>query len=196
MGGKMFRNLSTNNMDGSIDIDLIFNTTSPFELGILDLSHNNFSNISNFRSFSTSFHQLRINNNSISGSVDLSSINVSCTYEVDFSGNNIINVSYNPNLVSSQVSIMLENNPCCQSWTTTKVSSPNSTDIHYFCNANYTPAKRKNHSRLIISISVGSAFLSLIITVAFLWLYLKTRKDKKMLQEDYRQIEQGNQIKS
>jgi hypothetical protein len=48
----------------------------------------------------------RINNNSISGSVDLSSINVSCTYEVDFSGNNIINVSYNPNLVSSQVSIM------------------------------------------------------------------------------------------
>jgi hypothetical protein len=182
-------------MNGSIDIDLIFNTTSPFELGTLDLSRNNFSNISNFSSFSTSFHQLRINNNSISGSIDLSSINVSCTYEVDFSGNNIMNVSYNPNLVSSHVSIMLENNPCCQSWTTTKVSSPNPTDIHYFCNANYTPPKRNKHLTLIISISVGSAFLSLI-AVAFFWLYLKARKDKKMLQESFRQIEQGNQIKS
>jgi hypothetical protein len=59
MVGKMFRNLSTNNMNGSIDIDLMFNTTSPqFELGTLDLSYNNFSNISNFSSFSTSFHQL------------------------------------------------------------------------------------------------------------------------------------------
>jgi hypothetical protein len=59
MVGKMFRNLSTNKMSGSIDIDLIFNSTSPeFELGILDLSYNNFSNISNFSSFSTSFQQL------------------------------------------------------------------------------------------------------------------------------------------
>ncbi|KAH9558403.1 hypothetical protein CY35_06G006400 [Sphagnum magellanicum] len=183
-------NLSTNNMNGSIDIDLIFNTKSPqFELGTLDLSYNNFSNISNFSSFSTSFHQLRINDNDISGSIDLSNVNVSRTYEVDLSGNNIINVSYNPNLVSSHVSIMLENNPCCQSWTTTKVSSPNPTDIYYFCNANYTPPKRKNHLILIISISVGSAFLFLI-GVAFFSLYLKTRKDKKMLQEDFRQIEQ------
>jgi len=38
----------------------------------------------------------------------------------------------------------LENNPCCQLWTTTKVFSPNSTDIYYFCNANYTPPKSKN----------------------------------------------------
>ncbi|KAH9558381.1 hypothetical protein CY35_06G005900 [Sphagnum magellanicum] len=183
-------NLSTNNMNGSIDIDLMFNTTSPqFELGTLDLSYNNFSNISNFSSFSTSFHQLRINNNNIFGSIDLSSINVSCTYEVDFTGNNIINVSYKPNLVSSQVSIMLENNPCCQLWTTTKVFSPNSTDIYYFCNANYTPPKRNNHLILIISISVGSAFFFLI-AVAFFWLYLKTRKNQKMLQENFRQIEQ------
>ncbi|CAK9877571.1 unnamed protein product [Sphagnum jensenii] len=183
-------NLSTNKMSGSINIDLIFNSTSPeFELGILDLSYNSFSNISTFSGFSTSFQQLRINNNSISGSIDLSSINISCTYEVDFSGNNITNVSYNPNLVSSHVSIMLENNPCCQSWTTTKVSSPNATDIYYFCNANYTPPKRNKHLILIISISVGSAFLSLI-AVAFFWLYLKARKDKKLLQEDFRQIEQ------
>ncbi|CAM6076250.1 unnamed protein product [Sphagnum tenellum] len=183
-------NLSTNKMSGSINIDLIFNSTSPeFELGILDLSYNSFSNISNFSGFPTSFQQLRINNNSISGSIDLSKINVSCTYEVDFSGNNITNVSYNPNLVSSHISIMLENNPCCQSWTTTKVSSPNATDIYYFCNANYTPPKRNNHLILIISISVGSAFLSLI-AVAFFWLYLKARKDKKLLQEDFRQIEQ------
>ncbi|CAM6048109.1 unnamed protein product, partial [Sphagnum compactum] len=183
-------NLSTNNMNGSINIDLIFNSTSPeFELGILDLSHNNFSNISNFSSFTTSFQQLRINNNNIYGSIDLSSINVSCTYEVDFSWNNIINVSYNSSLVSSNVSIMLENNPCCQSWTTAKVSSPSPTDIYYFCDANYTPPKRKNHLILIISILVGSAFLSLI-AVAFFWLYLKARKDKKMIQEEYRQIEQ------
>ncbi len=38
----------------------------------------------------------------------------------------------------------LENNPCCQLWTKTKVSSPNATDIHYFCNANYTPPKSKS----------------------------------------------------
>ncbi|CAM6048110.1 unnamed protein product [Sphagnum compactum] len=181
-------NLSTNNMSGSINIDLIFNSTSPeFELGILDLSHNNFSNISNFSSFTTSFQQLRINNNNISGSIDLSSINVSCTYEVDFSWNNIINVSYNSSLVSSNVSIMLENNPCCQSWTTTKVSSPNARDIYYFCNANYTP--RNNHLILIISISVGSAFLSLI-AVASCWLNLKAQKDKKLLKEDFQKIEQ------
>ncbi|KAH9558398.1 hypothetical protein CY35_06G006100 [Sphagnum magellanicum] len=183
-------NLSTNNMSGSINIDLIFNSTSPeFELGILDLSYNNFSNISNFSSFSTSFQQLRINNNNISGSVDLSSINVSCTYEVDFSGNNIKNVLYSPDLVSSNVSIMLENNPCCQAWTIAKVSSPNPTDIYYFCNANYTPPKRNNHLVFIIFISIGSAFLSLI-AVAFFWLYRKARKDKKLLQEDFRQIEQ------
>ncbi|KAH9558399.1 hypothetical protein CY35_06G006100 [Sphagnum magellanicum] len=135
-------NLSTNNMSGSINIDLIFNSTSPeFELGILDLSYNNFSNISNFSSFSTSFQQL------------------------------------------------LENNPCCQAWTIAKVSSPNPTDIYYFCNANYTPPKRNNHLVFIIFISIGSAFLSLI-AVAFFWLYRKARKDKKLLQEDFRQIEQ------
>ncbi len=59
MVGNLFRNLSTNNMSGSINIDLIFNTTSPlFELGVLDLSSNHFSNISGFSSFSTSFQQL------------------------------------------------------------------------------------------------------------------------------------------
>ncbi|KAH8958130.1 hypothetical protein BDL97_06G006900 [Sphagnum fallax] len=180
-------NLSTNNMSGSIDIDLI--STSPeFELGILDLSSNNFSNyISNFSRFSTAFQQLRLNNNSISGSLDLQSINLTCNYEVDFTGNNIINVSYHPNLVSSNVSIMLENNPCCQLWTKTKVSSPNATDIHYFCNANYTPPKR--NKVLVILLSVGSAFLSLVV-VAFFWLYWKAWKDKKMLQESFRQIEQ------
>ncbi|KAH8958118.1 hypothetical protein BDL97_06G006300 [Sphagnum fallax] len=135
-------NLSTNKMSGSINIDLIFNSTSPeFELGILDLSYNSFSNISNFSGFSTSFQQL------------------------------------------------LKNNPCCQLWTTTKVSSPNTTHVHYFCNANYTPPKRNKHLILIICISVGSAFISLI-AVAFFWLYRKARKDKKLLQEDFHQIEQ------
>jgi hypothetical protein len=78
---------------------------------------------------------------------------------------------------------MFKNNPCCQSWTTTKVSSPNAIDIYYFCNANYTPPK------------IGSAFLSLI-GMAFFWLYMKAQQDKKLLQEDFRRIEQGNQIKS
>ncbi|CAM6076251.1 unnamed protein product [Sphagnum tenellum] len=183
-------NLSTNQMNGSINIDLIFNSASPeFGLGILDLSNNSFSNISNFSGFSTSFQQLRINNNNISGSVNLSSINSSCTYEVDFSGNNIKNVSYCPNLVSSDVSIMLENNPCCQSWTSTKVSSPSARDIYYFCKNNYTPPKRDNRLILIIFISIGSAFLSLI-AVAFFWLYRKAQKDKKLLQEDFHQIKQ------
>jgi hypothetical protein len=55
----MFRNLSTNKMSGSINIDLNFNSAySEFELGILDLSYNNFSNISNFSGFPTSFQQL------------------------------------------------------------------------------------------------------------------------------------------
>ncbi len=62
-------------------------------------------------------------------------------------------------------------------------------------NGPYICPTGKNHSILIISISVGSAFLSLIAG-AFFWLYLKTRKDKKMLQEDFSKIEQGNQIKS
>jgi hypothetical protein len=48
---------------------------------------------------------------------------------------------------------------------------------------------------LVILLSVGSAFLSLVV-VAFFWLYWKAWKDKKMLQESFRQIEQGNQIKS
>jgi hypothetical protein len=172
-------------MSGSINIDLIFNSA----LAVLDLSNNSFSNISNFSGFSTSFQQLRINNNNISGSIDLSSINVPCTYEVDFRGNNIKNVLYHPNLVSSPVSIMLENNPCCQLWTKTEVSSPNAIDIHYFCNANSTPPKRNNHLILIISLSVGSAFLSLIV-VASIWLNLKARKDNKLLQEGFCQIEQ------
>jgi len=59
MVGKLFRNFSTNNMSGSINIDLVFDSTSPlFELGILDLSSNNFSDISNFSSFSASFQTL------------------------------------------------------------------------------------------------------------------------------------------
>jgi hypothetical protein len=54
MAGKLFRNFSTNNMSGSINIDLVFDSTLPlFELGILDLSSNNFSDISNFSSFSS-----------------------------------------------------------------------------------------------------------------------------------------------
>jgi hypothetical protein len=59
MAGKLFRNFSTNNMSGSINIDLVFDSTSPlFELGILDLSSNNFSDISNFSSFSSWFQKL------------------------------------------------------------------------------------------------------------------------------------------
>jgi hypothetical protein len=38
----------------------------------------------------------------------------------------------------------LENNPCCQLWTTTKVYSPNKIDIFYFCNANYIRSQSKN----------------------------------------------------
>jgi len=59
MAGKLFRNFSTNNMSGSINIDVVLDSTLPlFELGILDLSSNNFSDISNFSSFSAWFQKL------------------------------------------------------------------------------------------------------------------------------------------
>ncbi len=48
----------------------------------------------------------RLNYNNISGFLDLRSINPSCTYEVDLTGNSITNVSYNPNLIPSGVSVM------------------------------------------------------------------------------------------
>ncbi len=47
----------------------------------------------------------RLNNNSISGSLDLRSINLSCAYEVDLTGNYITNVWYNDNIVFSNVSV-------------------------------------------------------------------------------------------
>ncbi|CAM5998801.1 unnamed protein product [Sphagnum balticum] len=188
-------NLSTNNMSGSINIDLIFNSTSPlFELGVLDLSSNHFSNISGFGSFSTSFQQLRLNYNNISGSLDLWSINPSGTYEVDLTGNSITNVSYNPNLILSGVFVKLENNPCCQLWTTTRVSSPNKQYVSYFCNANYNPSQRSNHNILIISILVGSVVISLVAFLAFFCLYWKARKDKKLLQQDKKLLQYQNNL--
>jgi hypothetical protein len=47
----------------------------------------------------------RLNNNSISGSLDLQSIDLSCTYEVDLTGNYITNVWYNDSIVFSNVSV-------------------------------------------------------------------------------------------
>ncbi|KAH8958123.1 hypothetical protein BDL97_06G006600 [Sphagnum fallax] len=180
-------------MSGSINIDLVFDSTSPlFELGILDLSSNNFSDISNFSSFSASFQTLRLNNNSISGSLDLRSINLSCTYEVDLTGNYITNVSYNDSIVFSNVYVKLENNPYCESLTKTEVSSPNTTYVKYFCNDIYTPTKRNNHYILIISISIGSmVFFSIAMAfICFCWYRKARQQDKKLLQQKVCQIEE------
>jgi len=57
----------------------------------------------------------------------------------------------------------LKNNPCCQLWTTTKVSSPNTTHVHYFCNANYTPPKSKS------LYSFFSILWMIIIGVVWIW---------------------------
>jgi hypothetical protein len=186
-------------MSGSINIDLVFDSTSPlFELGILDLSSNNFSDISNFSSFSASFQTLRLNNNSISGSLDLRSINLSCTYEVDLTGNYITNVSYNDSIVFSNVYVKLENNPYCESLTKTEVSSPNTTYVKYFCNDIYTPTKRNNHYILIISISIGSmVFFSIAMAfICFCWYRKARQQDKKLLQQKVCQIEEGGQTNS
>lgn len=67
-----------------------------------------------------------------------------------------------------------------------------------------------NHNILIISILVGTVFISLVAFMAFFCLYWKARKDKQLLQKDkkllqyqnnlqmenFHQIEQGNQTNS
>ncbi|KAH8952872.1 hypothetical protein BDL97_09G107100 [Sphagnum fallax] len=121
---------------------------------------------------------LGLDQNNITASLDLASININGPlHVVNLIGNNIgpnITLYYNmSHLVSNGVSIMLEDNPCCVN------VELNDAELYYFCNiTNHPPSAVNDH---VIEITVPVAIVIFLVAMIGFFLYWSTRKDKYTL---------------
>jgi hypothetical protein len=131
---------------------------------------------------------LGLDQNNITASLDLASININGPlHVVNLIGNNIgpnITLYYNmSHLVSNGVSIMLEDNPCCVN------VELNDAELYYFCNITNHPPSAVNDR--VIKITVPVAIVIFLVAMISFFLYWSTRKDKYTL---LLQIQQGKGI--
>jgi hypothetical protein len=93
-------------------------------------------------------------------------------HAINLSRNNIrpnITLYYNmSHLISSGVSIMLENNPCCNN------ARLNDFELYYFCNITNHPPSPVHDYVIIMLVTI----VTFLVAVIGLFLYWSTRKDK------------------
>ncbi|KAH9554689.1 hypothetical protein CY35_08G076000 [Sphagnum magellanicum] len=207
-------NFSSNNLSGNVLIDSIFNSTSP--LGILDLSFNSFTgalpNVNNFSNslqhldlsnnlfdpstFSQSWlsnfthlKTLRLDQNNITGSLNLRNINISGPLKlINLTGNNMgpdftsfLLYSNISKLVSNGLSIMLEDNPCCDNIWKNGKSGLTDAEIYYFCHSNPPPPKSKDANVIVIEVIVPVTVVTFFIAMVVFFLYWSAQKEKYSL---------------
>ncbi|CAM6009843.1 unnamed protein product [Sphagnum balticum] len=121
---------------------------------------------------------LRLDQNNITASLDLASINITGPlHVVNLIGNNIgpnITLYYNMSrLVSNGISIMLEDNPCCVN------AGLNDVELYYFCNIiNHPPSPVNDH---VIEIIMPITIVIFLVGVIGFFLYWSAQKDKYTL---------------
>ncbi|CAM6073718.1 unnamed protein product [Sphagnum tenellum] len=153
-----------------------------------------------------SLQTLRLDQNNITGTLDLRNINISGPLNlINLAGNNMgpdftsflySNIS---NLVSSGLSIMLENNPCCDNIWENDMSELTYAEIYYFCNKTPPPPKSKffyliypyfhllknnvckNPNTIVIEVTVPVIVVTSLIAMVVFFLYWSARKEKYSL---------------
>ncbi|KAH9555259.1 hypothetical protein CY35_08G105600 [Sphagnum magellanicum] len=131
--------------------------------------------------------QTLLDQNNITGSLDLRNININGPLNlINLTGNNMgpdfksflySNIS---NLVSSGLSIMLGNNPCCDNiWN--DMSGLTYVEIYYFCHSTPPQPKSKNLNTIAIKVIMPMTVVIFLIAMVVFFLYWSARKEKYSL---------------
>ncbi|KAH9554690.1 hypothetical protein CY35_08G076000 [Sphagnum magellanicum] len=168
------------------------NLQSAYNLLVLDLSNNLFdpstfsqSWLSNFTHLKT----LRLDQNNITGSLNLRNINISGPLKlINLTGNNMgpdftsfLLYSNISKLVSNGLSIMLEDNPCCDNIWKNGKSGLTDAEIYYFCHSNPPPPKSKDANVIVIEVIVPVTVVTFFIAMVVFFLYWSAQKEKYSL---------------
>ncbi|CAK9236041.1 unnamed protein product [Sphagnum troendelagicum] len=159
---------------------------------LANVLHNGFIDLGFLLEGLPSLQTLRLDQNNITGSLDLRNINISGPL-------NLINLARNnmgpdftsfllypniSNLLSSGLSIMLENNPCCDNIWKNDMSRLTYAEIYYFCNQTPPPPKSKfckNPNTIVIEVTVPVTVVTFLIAMVVFFLYWSARKEKYSL---------------
>ncbi|KAH8948911.1 hypothetical protein BDL97_10G002400 [Sphagnum fallax] len=180
--------LSFNFFTGAFpDVNIFSNSLQHLDLGNNLFDPSTFSQpwLSNFTHLKT----LRLDQNNITRYLDLRNINISGPLNlINLTGNNMgpdfssfLLYSNISNLVSSGLSIMLEDNPCCDNIWKNGMSGLNDIEIYYFCHSTPPPPKSKDPNTVVIEIIVPVTTVTFLIALVVFFLYWSARKEKYSL---------------
>ncbi|KAH8954473.1 hypothetical protein BDL97_08G079800 [Sphagnum fallax] len=117
---------------------------------LANVSHNGFIELGSLLEGLPSLQTLRLDQNNITGSLNLMNINISGPLKlINLTGNNMgpdftsfLLYSNISKLVSNGLSIMLEDNPCCDNIWKNGKSGLTDVEIYYFCHSKPPPPKK------------------------------------------------------
>jgi hypothetical protein len=201
-----FRDLSNNLFDPNTFSQFwLSNFTHLQILGLANISpqllanvlHNGFIRLGFLLDGLPSLQTLRLDQNNITRYLDLRNINIGGPLNlINLTGNNMgpdfssfLLYSNISNLVSSGLSIMLEDNPCCDNIWKNGMSGLNDIEIYYFCHSTPPPPKSKDPNTIVIEIIVPVTTVTFLIALVVFFLYWSARKEKYSL---LLQIQEGN----
>ncbi|KAH8948910.1 hypothetical protein BDL97_10G002400 [Sphagnum fallax] len=156
---------------------------------LANMLHNGFIEFGFLLEGLTSLQTLRLDQNNITRYLDLRNINISGPLNlINLTGNNMgpdfssfLLYSNISNLVSSGLSIMLEDNPCCDNIWKNGMSGLNDIEIYYFCHSTPPPPKSKDPNTVVIEIIVPVTTVTFLIALVVFFLYWSARKEKYSL---------------
>ncbi|KAH9554708.1 hypothetical protein CY35_08G076700 [Sphagnum magellanicum] len=156
---------------------------------LANVLHNGFIELGFLLDRLPSLQTLRLDQNNITGYLDLRNINISGPLNlINLTGNNMgpdftsfLLYSNISNLVSSRLSIMLEDNPCCDNIWKNGMSGLTDAEIYYFCNSTPPPPKSKDPNTIVIEIIVPVTAVVFLIAMVVFFLYWSARKEKYSL---------------
>ncbi|CAM6033885.1 unnamed protein product [Sphagnum compactum] len=156
---------------------------------LANVLHNGFIELGFLLEGFPSLQTLRLDQNNITGYLDLRNINISGPLNlINLTGNNMgpdftnfLLYSNISNLVSSGLSIMLKDNPCCDNILKNDKSGWTKAEIYYFCQSIPPPPKGKDTNAIVIEVIVPVTVVTFLIAMVVFFLYWSARKEKYSL---------------
>ncbi|KAH9555266.1 hypothetical protein CY35_08G105700 [Sphagnum magellanicum] len=154
---------------------------------LANVLHNGFIELGFLLEGLPSLQTLRLDQNNITGFLDLRNININGPLNlINLTGNKMgpdfkkILYSNISNLVSSGLSIMLGNNPCCDNiWN--DMSGLTNAEIYYFCQSTPPQPNGKNLNTIAIKVIIPMTVVTFLIAMVLFFLYWSARKEKYSL---------------
>ncbi|CAM6025065.1 unnamed protein product [Sphagnum balticum] len=155
-----------------------------------NVSHNGFIELGSLLEGLPSLQTLRLDQNNITGSLNLTNININGPLKlINLTGNNMgpdftsfLLYSNISKLVFNGLSIMLENNPCCDNIWKNGKSRLTDAEIYYFCHSNPPKTKsNKDPNTIVIKVIMPMIVVIFLIAMVVFFLYWSTQKEKNSL---------------